>query len=225
MTGVEIEARGLTKIYPSGLKEMIALDNLDLELRAGSFCGLVGASGSGKSTLLHLIGGMDSPTGGQLRVGAEHLESLSSKRLVLYRRRVGFVFQRFHLLPALTAVDNVAAPLLPFETFSTLHERALGLLDRVGLGDRGDALSSELSGGEQQRVAIARALISDPPLLVADEPTGNLDSATGDTILDLLEALHRDSGATIIVATHDAAVAARCESTFTMRDGRLVTED
>jgi putative ABC transport system ATP-binding protein len=222
MPGVKIAARGLTKVYPSGIKELIALDNLDLEIEAGRLCALVGASGSGKSTLLHLIGGMDIPTSGTLIVGGERLDLLRQKALVAYRRRVGFVFQRFHLLPALTAADNVAAPLLPYEDFGPLHERALGLLARVGLPDRGEALPSELSGGEQQRVAIARALISNPPLLVADEPTGNLDSTTGETILEFLEQIHRDAGTTVLVATHDLAIAGRCEATFTMRDGRLL---
>jgi len=149
---------------------------------------------------------------------------LARKEQVAYRRRIGFVFQRFHLLPALTALDNVAAPLLPYKTTFDKHERARELLAGVGLGGREDALPSELSGGQQQRVAIARALVNDPMLLLADEPTGNLDSATGVEIIDLLVEIREQRGMTVIVATHDAGVASSCERIIRLRDGQIVDD-
>lgn len=223
MAGVEITAQRLTRIYPAGGKALTAIDDIDLTIDAGTLTALIGPSGSGKSMLLHLIGGMDTPDAGTLSVGEWLLHQLTRRQLTAYRRHVGFVFQRFHLLPALTALDNVAAPLLPYERGRTLLDRASALLGAVGLGDRTDALPAELSGGEQQRVAIARALINDPPLLIADEPTGNLDSVTGASILDLLDDLHERAGTTIVVATHDQAVAQRCSRAISIRDGRLVS--
>jgi putative ABC transport system ATP-binding protein len=222
MPGVAITGRGLTRDYPAGERSLTALDHVDLDVAAGSLVAITGPSGSGKSTLLHVIGGMDLLTSGTLRVGETQLDGLVARKLVAYRRRVGFVFQRFHLLPALTAADNVAAPLLPYQAGKALQRRAQELLEQVGLGDRGNSLPSELSGGEQQRVAIARALIVDPPLLLADEPTGNLDSATGATIFDLLIELHERTGATLLVATHDPAVDARCDVHLAIRDGKMV---
>jgi putative ABC transport system ATP-binding protein len=223
MAGVQITAQRLTRIYPAGGKALTAIDDIDLTIDAGTLTALIGPSGSGKSTLLHLIGGMDTPTAGTLTVGEWLLHQLTPRQLTAYRRHVGFVFQRFHLLPALTALDNVAAPLLPYQRGRKLLDRAGALLGAVGLGDRTDAVPAELSGGEQQRVAIARALINDPPLLIADEPTGNLDSVTGASILDLLDDLHERAGTTIVVATHDQAVAQRCTRAIAIRDGRLVS--
>jgi putative ABC transport system ATP-binding protein len=223
MAGVEITAQRLTRIYPAGGKALTAIDDIDLTISAGTLTALIGPSGSGKSTLLHLMGGMDTPTAGTLTVGEWLLHQLTPRQLTAYRRHVGFVFQRFHLLPALTALDNVAAPLLPYQRGRKLLDRARALLGAVGLGDRTDALPAELSGGEQQRVAIARALINDPPLLIADEPTGNLDSVTGASILDLLDDLHERAGTTIVVATHDQAVAQRCTREIAIRDGRLIS--
>src|ERR1700733_1911929 len=222
MPGVAITGRGLTRDYSAGERSFKALDHVDLDVVAGSLVAITGPSGSGKSTLLHVIGGMDILTSGTLRVGDTQLNELPPRKLVAYRRRVGFVFQRFHLLPALTAADNVAAPLLPYQGGKELQRRARELLAQVGLGDRANSLPSELSGGEQQRVAIARALIVDPPLLLADEPTGNLDSATGETIFDLLIELHARTGATLLVATHDPAVDARCDVHLAIRDGKMV---
>jgi putative ABC transport system ATP-binding protein len=222
MPGVAITGRGLTREYPAGERSLTAVDHVDLDVTSGSLVAITGPSGSGKSTLLHVIGGMDILTSGTLRVGDTQLDELPTRKLVAYRRRVGFVFQRFHLLPALTAADNVAAPLLPYQAGKALQRRAHELLEQVGLGDRGGSLPSQLSGGEQQRVAIARALIVDPPLLLADEPTGNLDSATGETIVDLLVDLHARIGATLLIATHDPAVDARCDVHLSIRDGKMV---
>ena len=221
MPGVAVVGRGLTRDYSAGGRSLTALDHVNIDIEAGSMVAITGPSGSGKSTLLHVIGGMDILTSGTLRVGDTQLDELPPRRLVTYRRKVGFVFQRFHLLPALTASDNVAAPLLPYEAGKQLQRRARALLEQVGLGDRADALPSQLSGGEQQRVAIARALIVDPPLLLADEPTGNLDSVTGVAIFDLLIELHTRTGATLIVATHDPAVDARCDHHLAIRDGMM----
>src|SRR6266508_4023712 len=184
--GARVEVTGLAKRYSSGGASVTALDGVDLVVAAGALVAIAGPSGSGKSTLLHMIGAMDRPDAGSVRVGEWEVTSLSRQEQVNYRRRIGFVFQRFHLLPALTAVDNVAAPLLPYRTDFDKHERARELLAAVGLGGRESALPSELSGGEQQRVAIARALINKPILLLADEPTGNLDSRTGAGIMELL---------------------------------------
>ncbi|KHD75324.1 ABC transporter [Actinoplanes utahensis] len=191
-------------------------------MERGTSVALTGPSGSGKSTLLHLIGAIERLDAGSIVVGGREIGGLSGKELAAYRRTVGFVFQRFHLLPALTALDNVIAPVLPFRTAFDKRQRALELLDLVGLKDRAGALPSQLSGGQQQRVAIARALVNDPPLLLADEPTGNLDSRTGESIVDLLLSLRDDRGATVVVATHDPGLAERCDGSLRLRDGVLV---
>jgi putative ABC transport system ATP-binding protein len=181
----------------------------------------MGRSGSGKSTLLHLLGAMDTPTAGRITVNDQHLETLTRPEAARYRRTVGFVFQRFHLLAALSALDNVLAPTLPIRHQPDQEPRALRLLQRVGLDQRPDALPSQLSGGQQQRVAIARALINQPGLLLADEPTGNLDTTTGTEILDLLLDLQREDGTTIIIATHDPTIAARCTRVIQLTDGQI----
>lgn len=186
--------------------------------------GLTGPSGSGKSTLLHLVGAMDDADSGKIDVGDHSVTSLSRKQQVEYRRRIGFVFQRFHLLPALTVVDNIAAPVLPRRQPFDVDERARTLCADVGLIGRENALPSQLSGGQQQRVAIARALINDPGLLLADEPTGNLDSRTGNEIIELLLTLRERTGMTILVATHDPVIASRCDRIIRLHDGRLVDQ-
>jgi putative ABC transport system ATP-binding protein len=222
--GAPVEVKGLRKQYASGGAQVTALDGIDLAVGPGALVAIVGPSGSGKSTLLHLIGAMDRPDGGSVRVGKFAVTNLSREEQVEYRRRIGFVFQRFHLLPALTALDNVAAPLLPYRVDFDKHERARDLLQGVGLGGRESALPWELSGGEQQRVAIARALVNEPILLMADEPTGNLDSQTGTDILELLLQLRARHGMTVIVATHDPVIASRCERIVRLLDGRVLDE-
>ncbi len=193
-----------------------------MEFPSGSVSALCGPSGSGKSTLLHLLGGMDRPDAGAIWADAEELTAMSSSELVGYRRTVGFVFQSFALLPALTARDNVMLPVLPYRSGKQDLVRAAELLADVGLGGREDAVPSQLSGGQRQRVAIARALMGDPRLLVADEPTGNLDSATGGEIVDLLFELRDTRGITVVIGTHDESLAARCDATVRLRDGRVV---
>jgi putative ABC transport system ATP-binding protein len=221
-SGVEVEATGLTKRYGSGKAEVVALDGVDLSVGAGETVALMGPSGSGKSTLLHLIGAMDVPSGGSLRVGEVDVASLRGSEAARYRRMVGFVFQGFHLLPALSALDNVLAPLIPLRRASRREKDGIELLDLVGLGDRLDALPSQLSGGQQQRVAIARALINQPRVVLADEPTGNLDSITGAGVVDLLLSMRERLGTTLVLATHDQAIASQLDRVVRLADGKVV---
>ncbi len=221
----EIELRGVRKTYGAGREERVkAVDDVTLTLTASSVVALTGASGSGKSTLLHLIGAMERPDSGAIIVGGSALTELRGGGLAAYRRTVGFVFQRYHLLPALTALDNVIAPVLPYRTSFDKRERARELLTAVGLAGRERSLPSKLSGGEQQRVAIARALVNDPAVLLADEPTGNLDSATATEILRLLAEVRREHPMTVLLATHDPQVAAQCERMIRLRDGAVVDD-
>jgi putative ABC transport system ATP-binding protein len=222
--GAPIELRDVSKRYGSGERTITALDRVTLDLGAGRLLAVTGPSGSGKSTLLHLLGAMDRADSGTIRVGDTELTALSRSAQVAYRRRIGFVFQRFHLLPALTALDNVAAPLLPVRTSFDKHERARALLEAVGLAGREHALPAELSGGQQQRVAIARALVGNPILLLADEPSGNLDTRTGGAILDLLLELRAEHGMTVVLATHDPVLASRCERIVRLLDGRVLDD-
>ncbi|MFF3934580.1 ABC transporter ATP-binding protein [Streptomyces phaeofaciens] len=208
----------MTRRYPG----LVALDAVDLTIDDGEAVAVTGPSGSGKSTVLHLIGGMDRPDEGTVEVDGEEL---APRRLDAHRRRIGFVFQRFHLLPALTVLDNVLAPVLPRRVDFDRKARAMELLEAVGLAARADALPSELSGGQQQRVAISRALINRPGLLLADEPTGNLDSATGREIIDLLLSLRERYGTTLLVTTHDPEVAVSCDRIVRLRDGRVVADE
>jgi putative ABC transport system ATP-binding protein len=201
-----------------------ALDGVTLAIAGGAAVAVAGPSGSGKSTLLYCVGGIEAVDSGQIVVGDEEITGLSAKRLTAYRRRIGLVFQRSNLLPALTALDNVMAPVLPYRTDFDKRERARSLLEAVGLDGREGSLPSRMSGGEQQRVAIARALINDPGLILADEPTGALDSATGATIVDVLLDLRDRHGVTVVIATHDEGVAARCDRTIRLRDGRLLDQ-
>jgi len=220
--GTSIAIKGLEKRFGDGRSAITAVDGVDLEIAAGERVALTGASGSGKSTLLHVIGGVEKADAGTVHVGGEEVTALGRRRLALYRQGVGFVFQRFHLLSALTALDNVIAPVLPRRGFPDRAARAAELLDAVGLEGRHNALPSQLSGGQQQRVAIARALIARPALLLADEPTGALDSATGAAVMDLLYGLAEEYGLTVVTAAHETAVAERSGRILTMRDGRIV---
>ncbi|HTW19356.1 MAG TPA: ABC transporter ATP-binding protein [Mycobacteriales bacterium] len=219
-----IELDRVTRRFGSGATTITALDDVSFEIAAGSMVALMGPSGSGKSTLLQLIGALDAPDAGRITVGGVTITAAGRRDLVAYRRRTGFVFQRFHLLPALTALDNVLAPVLPYRVEFDKVARAEQLLAEVGLGGRGGALPSELSGGEQQRVAIARALIGYPHLLLADEPTGNLDSATGAEVMALIATLRAEHSMTVLVATHDPGIAARADRVIHLYDG-AVTDD
>jgi putative ABC transport system ATP-binding protein len=226
-TGFGLHLTDVRKSYSSGNAAPItAVDNVSLDLAAGDTAALTGPSGSGKSTLLHLLGAIDAPDSGTIEIGGTDITGLDRGRLAAYRATVGFVFQRFHLLPALSARDNVTAPALPRRRRLGFNPavRSQQLLDAVGLGDRAGALPSQLSGGQQQRVAIARALIMQPGLLLADEPTGNLDSATGAGIIDLLLALNAEHGTTLVIATHDPAIAERCGHVIRMHDGCVASD-
>jgi putative ABC transport system ATP-binding protein len=218
-----VQVTDLTKIYREGAAESIhACDTITFDVAAAEVVALCGPSGSGKSTLLYLIGGLDAADSGRIVIDGQDITSLNGRRLAAYRRRVGFVFQRFHLLPTLTAADNVVAPLLPFRTPFRKRDKAERLLAAVGLAGREQAVPAKLSGGQQQRVAIARALVNDPALVLADEPTGNLDSATGQEIVDLLFSLRDQYGTTLMIATHDQDLAARCDRVIQLRDGKIV---
>ncbi|MEM1619568.1 MAG: ABC transporter ATP-binding protein [Fervidicoccaceae archaeon] len=221
--GSTVELRGVWKIYRSGRSEYAALRGVDLDVERGEFLAVVGPSGSGKSTLLHIIGGLDRPTRGVVRVDGLDLAKLSPRELARYRNeKVGFVFQMFNLLPYLGALENVALPLIirgvrPSEA----KERALVALEAVGLRDKARKKPAELSGGEQQRVAIARALAAGPSLLLADEPTGNLDSASAESVVGLFEELSRE-GVTVVMVTHNLELAAKCDRVARLKDGVVV---
>jgi putative ABC transport system ATP-binding protein len=217
-----IELLHVTRQF-EGKRRIVALDDVSLAIGAGEMVSLVGPSGSGKSTLLNLVGGLDRPTSGEIRLAGRNLGGLTDDELTQVRREtVGFIFQFFNLLPSLSCLENVALPLhLRGQPRRQARERARELLGLVGLEPRIEHQPDELSGGERQRVAIARALASSPPVLLADEPTGNLDTQTGMEILGLVRELHERLGATILLVTHDPAVAASCQRTITLRDGRL----
>jgi putative ABC transport system ATP-binding protein len=218
-----VEARDATKVYRLDGVEVRALDRVDLEVAPGDSLAIMGPSGSGKSTLLGLLGGLDRPTSGTLRFQGRDVTRLSDDQLAVVRNRVvGFVFQNFQLLARTPAVGNVGLPLV-YRGFGRAERRrrAVQALQSVGLGHRLQHRPSQLSGGEQQRVAIARALVTEPAMLLADEPTGNLDSRSGDEVLDLLARLHDERGVAVVVVTHDPGVAGRFRRQVTMADGRL----
>jgi putative ABC transport system ATP-binding protein len=216
---------GVSKTF-AGRRNVAALDGVSLEIPKGQMVSIVGPSGSGKSTLLNLMGGLDRPTSGTIRIDGEALSGLSDDDLTRVRRdKIGFIFQFFNLLPTLTALENVGLPLhLRGWARGKVQERATELLELVQLGKRVQHLPEELSGGERQRVAIARALSVYPPILLADEPTGNLDTNTGREILALIKDLHVRLNTTIVIVTHDPQVAASCDRTVTIRDGKVVTD-
>lgn len=218
-----LSARNVEKSYAMGKRELHVLRRVSLDVGRGEFLALRGASGAGKSTLLHLFGGLDTPNAGEIWFAGRNLAEASEKELVRLRNtKVGFIFQAYHLLPELTAVENVCVPArLARIPAGVAEKRALDLLKRVGLGERVEHKPYELSGGEQQRVAIARALMNEPELILADEPTGNLDSHTGVEIVDLLVSLRAEKNTTLIIATHDASVAARAPKTIQLVDGQI----
>ncbi|GAA2018188.1 ABC transporter ATP-binding protein [Terrabacter terrae] len=224
-TGLAVRVEHVSKSYRLGDgSTLTAADDVTLHIEAGRFTCVVGASGSGKSTLLHLIGAIDRPDAGTIRVGEQDITSLSRRALADYRAGVGFVFQQFHLIPALTVTDNVLAPLVGRKISDDRRARAHDLLEAVGLADRKTALPSQLSGGQQQRVAIARALIGRPSVLLADEPTGNLDSQTAAGVMQLLVDLQHEHGTTLVMATHDQGIARSAERIIHITDGRPHSE-
>ena len=218
-----IVCRGLTKRYRRGDTEIVPLAGLDLDIQRGASVSLMGPSGSGKTTLLNLLAGIDTPTSGTLRIGAHELSSMSRDALAAWRaREVGIIFQSYNLVPVLTAFENVELPLLLQPLGRREREsRVLEALATVGLSDRAGHFPRQLSGGQEQRVAIARAIVAGPPLLLAAEPTGDLDRASADMVLDLLDTLHRERGTTIVMVTHDPAAAARAEVQFHLDKGAL----
>jgi putative ABC transport system ATP-binding protein len=222
-----LEARELAKTYGEGHARVEALRGIDLSVQAGDFLAIMGPSGSGKSTLLHLLAGVEQPTSGQVLLEGRDLAKLGDdERTLIRRRRMGFVFQHFNLLPTLTAIENVTLPLLlDGVSPGDARHRGTAALALVNMEHRQTHLPSELSGGEQQRVAVARALVIEPALLLADEPTGNLDSEHGQQVVGLLRELVRQRGQTIVIVTHDPQVAAQADSIVHVRDGRLEPAD
>lgn len=227
MSAAQIVCRGVRKVYYKDRLEIPVLENLSLDVPAGQFVVLMGPSGSGKSTLLHLIGGLDSVTSGSVRVGDSQLETMSEKQRTAWRsRNVGFIFQMYHLVPVLTAAQNVELPLLLFRMSSAERKKRVATaLDVVGLADRMDHRPNQLSGGQEQRVAIARAIVTDPQLILADEPTGDLDAKTSKEILNLLNTLNEDFGKTIVMVTHDPKAAEHGQRTLHLDKGALDREE
>jgi putative ABC transport system ATP-binding protein len=225
MGSIMISVRGLGMRLASGGRAVDVLSDVTLEVPAGQFLAIAGPSGSGKSTLLGLIAGLDQPTAGRIEVAGTEITGLDEDALARFRRdHVGYVFQSFHLIPTLTAQENVAVP-LELAGEADVIARAAALLGEVGLVGRAHHYPVQLSGGEQQRVAVARALARRPAILLADEPTGNLDSATGKQIIDLLVAANRRLGRTLVLVTHDAALAAHADRVVTLADGRIVSDE
>jgi len=225
MNFIMISIRGLSMRLTSGGAAVDVLADISLDVPAGQFLAVAGPSGSGKSTLLGLVAGLDQPTAGRITVDDVEITRLGEDALARFRRdTIGYVFQSYHLIPTLTALENVAVPL---ELAGEPHalERAGALLAEVGLAGRAHHYPVQLSGGEQQRVAVARAVCRRPRLLLADEPTGNLDSATGKQIIELLVDLHRNLGSTLVLVTHDGALAAHADRVVTLRDGRIVSDE
>jgi putative ABC transport system ATP-binding protein len=222
-----ITCKSISKSYTKGTNVVTPLENLDLEVARGEFLALMGPSGSGKTTLLNLISGIDSPTSGSLVIDGENIAAFSRKELTQWRaRKVGYIFQLYHLIPVLTAFENVELPLLITSlSKAERKQKADEALEIVGLKDRSHHTPSELSGGQEQRVAIARALVADPALLVADEPTGDLDRESATMILELLQKLSRERGKTIVMVTHDARAAAAADRTLHLEKGKLLENE
>jgi putative ABC transport system ATP-binding protein len=219
-----ISLRNVTKTVRSGTEDLTILDGISLEIAAGQFVAVTGASGSGKSTLLGLVAGLDAPTSGSITVDGDDITKLNEDALASIRsRKIGFIFQSFHLIPSLTAYENI---LIPMEILGldNVEQRAKALLEQVDLANRGHHYPSELSGGEQQRVAIARAFANSPKILLADEPTGNLDSKNGAHIFDLMKQLHQQHEVTLVLVTHDAMLADQAQRRIVLEDGRTLSD-
>ena len=220
-----IQVSGLTKTIETPTHRVDILKGIDLEIPRGQFAAIMGPSGSGKSTLLGLLAGLDSPTSGRIVLDGEDITGLEEDALALLRgRKIGFVFQSYHLIPTLTAEENVMLPLELSGVSNNGAQRARELLESVGLLDRRDHYPVQLSGGEQQRVALARAFVGRPPILLADEPTGNLDTSNGRVVLDLLMTLNRREGTTLVLVTHDQQISEQADRRITLRDGRVVAD-
>jgi len=218
-----IDIRNLTKHYEMGSTVVRALDGVNLSIKAGEFVSITGQSGSGKSTMMHLLGCLDRPTSGEYYLDGELVSRMSDRQLAIVRNaKIGFVFQTFNLIQRTSAIDNVAVPLF-YARKTRVRDAASRALERVGLGKRGSHKPSELSGGERQRVAIARAIVNEPKILLADEPTGNLDSRTGKAIMDIFHELHHE-GVTVILVTHEMSVAVQARRVIRMRDGQIVED-
>jgi putative ABC transport system ATP-binding protein len=226
MSDTMVQIRNVTKVYERGKQKVEVLHHIDLDIAKGDFFALMGPSGSGKTTLLNLIGGLDSPTEGSMTVGGERIDKLSEGALAKWRSsHVGFVFQFYNLLPMLSAQKNVELPLLLTKLSAAERKKRAGIaLQLVGLADRASHKPTELSGGQQQRVAIARAIVSDPDLLVCDEPTGDLDRQSAEDVLNLLQMLNRDHGKTVIMVTHDPKAAEHARHTLHLDKGTLVEQ-
>lgn len=221
-----LEVSGLKKVFSRGEESVEALRGVSLSLDRGEFASIMGPSGSGKSTLLHLLGGLDRPTGGSIQLDGQSIEGFNDAELSIFRRRkLGFIFQFFNLLPTLTAVENVALPLL-LDGFAMreVEPKARELLSQIGMKHRMEHLPDQLSGGEMQRVAIARALVADPLLILADEPTGNLDSKTGTLVLEILAEMTRKGKNTVLMVTHDSRAASFGSRVITLRDGKIESD-
>ena len=219
-----INIRSLTKTVSSGDDQLTILDNVSIDIPDGQFVAVIGASGSGKSTLLGLIAGLDAPTSGTIEIDGDEITSLGEDDLARIRsEKIGFVFQSFHLIPSLTAFENILIP-LEIRGARDARDRAEMLINDVGLANRGHHYPTELSGGEQQRVAIARAFANSPTILLADEPTGNLDSKNGEHIFELMTEMHRQHNVTLVLVTHDASLANQAQRQIVLKDGRLVRD-
>jgi len=223
--GEMIETRNLTKIYKLGDTDVIGAKEINLKIEEGEFLSIMGPSGSGKSTLLYLIGGLDKPTSGDVLIDGVNIVEMEERALCEVRRdKIGFIFQEFNLISTLTAIENTLVPLIPMGVSDDEMERGMKLLESFDLKDRIDHLPGQLSGGQQQRVAIARALINEPEIVLADEPTGELDTKSGDELIQLMEEMNRREGVTFIIVTHDPVVSGKTRRTIFLQDGMIVKD-